>query len=112
MNMGDGDYKTPYEQVLNEKRYLSDEVKQALRDEVVNHRNNKEITIEKAQGSTLESLKQAPTHLVTIEVLAKDMQDEEVARIHMMDSVTKDINYLSVWNQDKTNPEDLYVSLM
>ncbi|WP_189338141.1 LPD25 domain-containing protein, partial [Bacillus wiedmannii] len=31
MNMGDGDYKTPYEQVLNEKRHLSDEVKQALR---------------------------------------------------------------------------------
>ncbi len=112
MNMGDGDYKTPYEQVLNEKRYLSDEVKQALRDEVVNHRNNKEITMEKAQESTLESLKEAPTHLVTIEVLAKDMQDEEVARIHMMDGVTKDINYLSVWNQDKTNPEDLYVSLM
>ncbi|WP_413790584.1 LPD25 domain-containing protein [Bacillus thuringiensis] len=112
MNMGDGDYKTPYEQVLNEKRYLSDEVKQALRDEVVNHRNNKEITMGKAQESTLESLKEAPTHLVTIEVLAKDMQDEEVARIHMMDGVTKDINYLSVWNQDKTNPEDLYVSLM
>lgn len=57
-------------------------------------------------------MKEAPTHLVTIEVLAKDMQDEEVARIHMMDGVTKDINYLSVWNQDKTNPEDLYVSLM
>ncbi|PEB47502.1 hypothetical protein COM82_12035 [Bacillus thuringiensis] len=112
MNMGDGDYKAPYEQVLNEKRYLSDEVKQALRDEVVNHRNNKEITMEKAQESTLESLKGVPTHLVTIEVLAKDMQDEEVARIHMMDGVTKDINYLSVWNQDKTNPEDLYVSLM
>ncbi|MBW3496650.1 LPD25 domain-containing protein [Bacillus sp. FDAARGOS_1420] len=112
MNMGDGDYKTPYEQVLNEKRYLSDEVKQALRDEVVNHRDNKEITIEKEQESTLESLKEAPTHVVTIEVLAKDMQDEEVARIHMMDGVTKDINYLSVWNGDKTNPEDLYVSLM
>ncbi|PEM23076.1 LPD25 domain-containing protein [Bacillus wiedmannii] len=112
MNMGDGDYKTPYEQVLNEKWYLSDEVKQALRDEVVNHRNNKEIPMEKAHESTLESLKETPTHLVTIEVLAKDKQDEEVARIHMMDGVTKDINYLSVWNQDKTNPEDLYVSLM
>ncbi|KWU65562.1 hypothetical protein AWW70_10055 [Bacillus mycoides] len=111
-NMGDGDYKTPYEQVLNEKRYLSDEVKQALRDEVVNHRNNKEIPMGKAQESTLESLKESPNHLVTIEVLANDMQDEEVARIHMMDGVTKDINYLSVWNQDKTNPEDLYVSLM
>ncbi|QWG76071.1 ImmA/IrrE family metallo-endopeptidase (plasmid) [Bacillus mycoides] len=112
-NMGDGDYKTPYEQVLNEKRYLSDEVKQALRDEVVNHRNNKEIPMEKAQESTLEKSKETPNHLVTIEVLANGLHDEEeVARIHMMDAVTKDINYLSVWNQDKTDRDDLYVSLM
>ncbi|XMA23618.1 ImmA/IrrE family metallo-endopeptidase (plasmid) [Bacillus bombysepticus] len=111
-NMGDGDYKTPYEQVLNEKRYLSDEVKQALRDEVVNHRNNKEIPMEKVQENTLEKSKETPNHLVTIEVLANGMQDEELARIHMMDAVTKDINYLSVWNQDKTNRDDLYVSLM
>ncbi|MFE4763707.1 LPD25 domain-containing protein [Bacillus mycoides] len=111
-NMGDGDYKTPYEQVLNEKRYLSDEVKQALRDEVVNHRNNKEIPMEKAQENPLEKSKETPNHLVTIEVLANGMQDEELARIHMMDAVTKDINYLSVWNQDKTDREDLYVSLM
>ncbi|MED1057065.1 LPD25 domain-containing protein [Bacillus mycoides] len=111
-NMGDGDYKTPYEQVLNEKRYLSDEVKQTLRDEVVNHRNNKEIPMEKAQENPLEKLKETPNHLVTIEVLANGMQDEELARIHMMDAVTKDINYLSVWNQDKTDRDDLYVSLM
>ncbi|PRT14600.1 LPD25 domain-containing protein, partial [Bacillus wiedmannii] len=113
MNMGDGDYKTPYEQVLNEKRYLSDEVKQALRDEVVNHRNNKEIPMEKAQESTLEKSKETPNHLVTIEVLANGVHDEEeVARIHMMDAVTKDIDYLSVWNQDSTNREDLSVFLM
>ncbi|MEH7244266.1 LPD25 domain-containing protein [Bacillus sp. JJ269] len=113
MNMGDGDYKTPYEQVLNEKRYLSDEVKQALRDEVMNHRNNKEIPMEKAQESTLEKSKETPNHLVTIEVLANGIHDEEeVARIHMMDAVTKDINYLSVWNQDSTNREDLSVFLM
>ncbi|MFJ7765749.1 LPD25 domain-containing protein [Bacillus toyonensis] len=112
LDMGDGDYKTPYEQVLNEKRYLSDEVKQALRDEVMNYRNNKEISMEKAQESTLEKLKEAPNHLVTIEVLANSIQDEEQARIHMMDAVTKDINYLSVWNQDKTDRDDLYVSLM
>ncbi|MDA2520040.1 ArdC-like ssDNA-binding domain-containing protein [Bacillus cereus] len=111
-NLGDGDYKTPYEQVLNEKRYLSDEVKQALRDEVVNHRNNKEIPMEKVQENPLEKSKETPNHLVTIEVLANGMQDEELARIHMMDAVTKDINYLSVWNQDKTNRDDLYVSLM
>ncbi|MCU5303905.1 ArdC-like ssDNA-binding domain-containing protein [Bacillus toyonensis] len=111
-NMGDGDYKTPYEQVLNEKRYLSDEVKQALRDEVMNYRNNKEIPMEKAQENPLEKSKETPNHLVTIEVLANSLQDEELARIHMMDAVTKDINYLSVWNQDKTNRDDLYVSLM
>lgn len=112
LDMGDGDYKTPYEQVLNEKRYLSDEVKQALRDEVVNYRNNQEMPMEKAQESTLEKSKETPNHLVTIEVLANSIQDEEQARIHMMDAVTKDINYLSVWNQDKTNRDDLYVSLM
>ncbi|PFN14930.1 LPD25 domain-containing protein [Bacillus cereus] len=112
LDMGDGDYKTPYEQVLNEKRYLSDEVKQALRDEVMNYRNNKEIPMEKAQENPLEKSKETPNHLVTIEVLANGMQDEELARIHMMDAVTKDINYFSVWNQDKTNRDDLYVSLM
>ncbi|PHA81433.1 LPD25 domain-containing protein [Bacillus toyonensis] len=112
LDMGDGDYKTPYEQVLNEKRYLSDEVKQALRDEVMNYRNNKEIPMEKAQENPLEKPKETPNHLVTIEVLANSLQDEELARIHMMDAVTKDINYLSVWNQDKTDRDDLYVSLM
>ncbi|MGX5435351.1 LPD25 domain-containing protein [Bacillus toyonensis] len=112
LDMGDGDYKTPYEQVLNEKRYLSDEVKQALRDEVMNYRNNKEIPMEKAQENPLEKSKETPNHLVTIEVLANSIQDEEQARIHMMDAVTKDINYLSVWNQDKTDRDDLYVSLM
>lgn len=112
LDMGDGDYKTPYEQVLNEKRYLSDEVKQALRDEVMNYRNNKEIPMEQAHEGTLENLKETPNHLVTIEVLANGIQDEELARIHMMDGVTKDNNYLSVWNQDKTDREDLYVSLM
>lgn len=112
LDMGDGDYKTPYEQVLNEKRYLSDEVKQALRDEVMNYRNNKEIPMENAQENPLEKPKETPNHLVTIEVLANSIQDEEQARIHMMDAVTKDINYLSVWNQDKTDRDDLYVSLM
>lgn len=63
-------------------------------------------------SSTLESLKETPAHVITIEVLDEDRQDEEVARIHMMDAVTKEINYLSVWNPDKSDREDLYVSLM
>ncbi|PEU13241.1 MULTISPECIES: LPD25 domain-containing protein [unclassified Bacillus (in: firmicutes)] len=54
LDLGDGEYKTPYEQVLNEKGYLSDEVKQALRDEVVNYRSNKGIPMEKVQNSIFD----------------------------------------------------------
>ncbi len=34
LDLGDGRYKSPYDQILNEKRDLSDEVKQALQQEV------------------------------------------------------------------------------
>ncbi|PFM62718.1 hypothetical protein COJ48_18405 [Bacillus cereus] len=34
LDLGDGGYKSPYEQILNEKRHLSDEVKQALQQEI------------------------------------------------------------------------------
>ncbi|PGL17444.1 hypothetical protein CN917_23570 [Bacillus thuringiensis] len=64
------------------------------------------------QLNTLESLKETPNHLFTIEVLDREMQDEEVARIHIMDGVTKEINHLSIWSPDKSDREDLYVSLM
>ncbi|OWT48571.1 hypothetical protein CER22_24990 [Bacillus sp. K2I17] len=34
LDLGDGGYKSPHEQILNEKRNLSDEVKQALQQEI------------------------------------------------------------------------------
>ncbi|MFP3414327.1 LPD25 domain-containing protein [Bacillus sp. SIMBA_074] len=34
LDLGDGGYKSPYEQILDEKGYLSDEVKQALQKEI------------------------------------------------------------------------------
>ncbi|NWK72605.1 hypothetical protein HWX41_27170 [Bacillus paramycoides] len=34
LDLGDGGYKSPYEQILDEKRYLSDEIKQALQQEI------------------------------------------------------------------------------
>ncbi|MBC6973523.1 ImmA/IrrE family metallo-endopeptidase, partial [Bacillus sp. Xin] len=68
--------------------------------------------IQEKEVESMENVKETPVHLVTIEVLDKDKQDEEVARIHMMDAVTKEINYLSVWNPDKSDRDDLYVSLM
>lgn len=48
LDLGDGRYKSPYEQILKEKGYLSDEVKQALKQEVneyekTNGQSNPEI---------------------------------------------------------------------
>ncbi|MBE7106127.1 hypothetical protein FT637_24900 [Bacillus cereus] len=34
LDLGDGGYKSPYEQILDEKRHLSDEVKQTLQQEI------------------------------------------------------------------------------
>lgn len=82
-----------------------EEVKEQIHEKEVENMTN-------VKDMNHDSLKETPAHLVTIEVLDKDRQDEEVARIHMMDAVTKEINYLSVWNPDKSDREDLYVSLM
>lgn len=82
-----------------------EEVKEQIHEKEVESMTN-------VKDKNHDSLKETPAHLVTIEVLDKDRQDEEVARIHMMDAVTKEINYLSVWNPDKSDREDLYVSLM
>lgn len=80
-----------------------------------------ENTLEKEKEKTNEKgvdhmSKQVPDngkeHVVTVEILDKDIKDGEIAKLHMMDAVTKDIDYLSVWNQDSTNREDLSVFLM
>ncbi|HDR7294884.1 LPD25 domain-containing protein [Bacillus cytotoxicus] len=41
LDLGDGGYKSPYEQILDEKRYLSDEVKQALQQEINEYEQTK-----------------------------------------------------------------------
>lgn len=41
LDLGDGGYKSPYEQILNEKRHLSDEVKQALQQEINEYEQTK-----------------------------------------------------------------------
>lgn len=49
------------------------------------------------------------TPLVTLEVL-QNANSEEVGRIHMMDSETKEISQLSIWNDDKRNRDDLLIN--
>ncbi|QWG42773.1 ImmA/IrrE family metallo-endopeptidase (plasmid) [Bacillus mycoides] len=41
LDLGDGGYKSPYEQILNEKRHLSEEVKQALQQEINEYEQTK-----------------------------------------------------------------------
>ncbi|HDR5353164.1 TPA: ImmA/IrrE family metallo-endopeptidase [Bacillus thuringiensis] len=101
-------HETSTEFIETIEHTLEKEKEQIQEKEVESMANIKDMD----HDNTLESLKETPAHLVTVEVLDKDIQDEEVARIHMMDAVTKDINYLSVWNPDKSDREDLYVSLM
>ncbi|MED1304049.1 hypothetical protein BK704_10885 [[Bacillus thuringiensis] serovar konkukian] len=101
-------HETSTEFIETIEHTLEKEKEQIQEKEVESMANIKDMD----HGNTLERLKETPAHLVTIEVLDKDKQDEEVARIHMMDAVTKEINYLSVWNLDKSDREDLYVSLM
>ncbi|MDA2638385.1 ImmA/IrrE family metallo-endopeptidase [Bacillus cereus group sp. BfR-BA-01489] len=101
-------HETSTEFIETIENTLEKEKEQIQEKEVESMANIKDMD----HDNTLESLKETPAHLVTIEVLDKDKQDEEVARIHMMDAVTNDISYLSVWNADKSNREDLYVSLM
>uniref|UniRef100_UPI00402AF316 LPD25 domain-containing protein n=1 Tax=Bacillus sp. DX2.2 TaxID=3073452 RepID=UPI00402AF316 len=138
LDLGDGDYKSPYEQILNEKRSLSDEVKQALRDDVIEHTPMKpaeekmismfrdgeyeHISIRElkereareaglvyeADGSEIEPAYKTP--LVTIEIL-RYPEDETVGIVHMMDAVSKDIHHVPVLQPDSSN-RDLFVPLM
>lgn len=68
-------------------------------------------SVKKQAENTFEStpFKQ---HLVTIEALPNSKDDEEVGRIHMMDADTKELYDLTIWNMDKSNPDDLYINPM
>lgn len=144
LDLGDGGYKSPYEQILNEQRHLSDEVKQALQQEitdyeqtrgqsnpekrmtvehaVIGEKNREEVDLfvskniegneEKNMSNHIENVPGENKHLVTFEVLDKNIKDEEVASIHMMDADTKEFYDLSVWHVDESNRNDLYIAPM
>lgn len=141
LDLGDGIYQSPYEQILNEKNHLSEEVKQALQQEIKNYNEQtrgqsnpeKLITVEHAvigeknqekvdlfvsknvernEEERMNNLPGENRHLVTIEVLDKDIKNEEVASIHMLDAETKEFYDLSVWHVDESNRNDLYIAPM
>ncbi|PGZ57845.1 hypothetical protein COE58_24150 [Bacillus cereus] len=135
LDLGDGGYRSPYEQILNEKRHLSDEVKLALQQEinsyeqqtrgqsnpeklmtvehaVIGEKNREEVALFVSKNTERNEGERMNNHLVTIEVLNKDIKNEEVASIHMMDAETKEFYDLSVWHVDESNRNDLYIAPM
>lgn len=69
------------------------------------------IQLEKIDGklNLEDKFNNQHTPLVTLEVL-QNANSEEVGRIHMMDSETKEISQLSIWNEDKRNRDDLLIN--
>lgn len=135
LDLGDGIYQSPYEQILNEKSYLSEEVKQALQQEinsyeqqtrgqsnpeklitvehaVVGEKNQEKVDLFVSKNVDRNEWESMNNHLVTIEVLDKDIKNEEVASIHMLDAETKEFYDLSVWHVDESNRNDLYIAPM
>ncbi|MBU4642996.1 hypothetical protein INP75_30205 [Bacillus toyonensis] len=67
---------------------------------------------DKNMSNHIENVLGENKHLVTFEVLDKNIKDEEVASIHMMDANTKEFYDLSVWHVDESNRNDLYIAPM
>ncbi|MEK7019817.1 ArdC-like ssDNA-binding domain-containing protein [Bacillus sp. FSL R9-9410] len=67
---------------------------------------------DKSMSNHIENVPGENKHLVTIEVLDKNIKNEEVASIHMMDADTKEFYDLSVWHVDESNRNDLYIAPM
>ncbi|MBE7106126.1 hypothetical protein FT637_24895 [Bacillus cereus] len=65
-----------------------------------------------SMSNHIENVPGENKHLVTIEVLNKDIVNEEVATIHMLDAKTKEFYNLAVWHVDETNRDDLYIAPM
>lgn len=73
LDLGDGRYKSPYEQILNEKRDLSDEVKQALQQDI----NEYEKTNGQSNPVIGEKQQDKVDHFSSKEI---DQNDEAAAR--------------------------------
>ncbi|MBO1627963.1 ImmA/IrrE family metallo-endopeptidase [Bacillus arachidis] len=68
--------------------------------------------IKNTRGKEVDSMeKTEKAHLITIEVLRKDVQDIYGGKIHMMDAFTKEITDIPIRKEEESNQEGLSVSL-
>ncbi|PFR66925.1 hypothetical protein COK29_26600, partial [Bacillus cereus] len=79
---------------------------------VIGEKNQEEVDLFVSKNTERNEGESMNNHLVTIEVLNKDIKNEEVASIHMMDAETKKFYDLSVWHVDESNRNDLYIAPM
>ena len=68
--------------------------------------------IKNTRGKEVDSMeKTEKAHLITIEVLRKDVQDIYGGKIHVMDAFTKEITDIPIRKEEEPNQEGLSVSL-
>ncbi|PHE56058.1 ImmA/IrrE family metallo-endopeptidase [Bacillus pseudomycoides] len=86
---------------------------ESILDKEINNKKGKEVdSMAKTESDGLyASPYHEKAHLVTIEVLYKDVQDMYGGKIHMMDAFTKEITDIPIRKEEEPNQEGLSVSL-
>lgn len=84
LDLGDGAYTSPYQQVLNEKPFLSDEVKQALRDDVIEHTPMKPAEDKMISMSRLDGINSPEYEYISIREL-KEREAREAGLVYEED---------------------------
>ncbi|MCX2829827.1 hypothetical protein ORL93_30055, partial [Bacillus sp. DHT2] len=86
---------------------------ESILDKEINNKKGKEV--DSMAKTVSDGLYASPyhekAHLVTIEVLYKDVQDMYGGKIHMMDAFTKEITDIPIRKEEEPNQEGLSVSL-
>lgn len=87
LDLGDGIYKSPYEQILNEKRQLSDEVKQALQQEINEYEQTKgQSNPEKLRAVNTTEISEIQQGKVDRFLSNKTEKDEDAAAIKQQEA--------------------------
>ncbi|MRU02818.1 hypothetical protein EKU33_28875, partial [Bacillus anthracis] len=87
LDLGDGIYKCPYEQILNEKRQLSDEVKQALQQEINEYEQTKgQSNPEKLRAVNTTEISEIQQGKVDRFLSNKTEKDEDAAAIKQQEA--------------------------
>lgn len=97
---------------LKDKSKLLKEVHETSVEFIETIESTLDKEIKNTRGKEVDSMAETEkAHLITIEVLHKDVQDMYGGKIHMMDAFTKEITDIPIRKEEEPNQEGLSVSL-